>query len=113
MLHEGIIVNDTKNLMKSEMIRQIRKLRSSNPEAWSKATFEGITKMSLGDVDWTFQDNHAGFYTWIRSFDQLVGELIDDGYVKKVEDEVTGHMVIEPTHTDPPIDHSYQAYPAR
>lgn len=113
MLHEGIIVNDAKKLMKSEMIRQIRRLKSINPEVWSKATFEGITKMSLDDVDWSFQDNHAGFYTWIRSFDMLVSELIEDGYVKRSEDEVTGHPIMESTHADPPIDHSYQAYPTR
>lgn len=113
MLHEGIILNNTTNLMKSEMIRQIKRLKSTNPESWSRATFEAITGSSLDDVDWNFQDNKAGFYTWIRSFDQLVTELIEDGYIKQVEDEVTGHMVMEPTATDPPVEFSHLAYPAR
>jgi hypothetical protein len=113
VLNEGIIINDTKNLLKSEMIRQIHRLRSTDPEAWSRSVFEGITKMSLDDVDWNFQDNKAGFYTWIRSFDQLVVELIADGYIREVEDEVTGHMILEPTRTDPPIEYSHQVYPAR
>ena len=60
MLHEGIILNNTTNLMKSEMIRQIKRLKSTNPESWSRATFEAITMSSLDDVDWNFQDNKAG-----------------------------------------------------
>ena len=63
MLHEGIIINNTTNLMKSEMIRQIRRLKSTDPESWSRATFEGITKADLNDVDWNFEDNKAGLYT--------------------------------------------------
>ena len=112
MLDEGIIVNNTKNLMKSEMIRQIHRLRTADPEVWSRAVFEAITQMNFEEVDWSFKDNHAGFYTWVRSFDQLISELVEDGYVREVEDEVTGHMVMEATKTDPPIEHSYQAYPA-
>jgi len=112
MLDEGIIVNNTKSLMKSEMIRQIQRLRSADPERWSRAVFEAITQMSFDEVDWSFKDNHAGFYTWVRSFDQLIGELIDDGYVREGEDEVTGHKVLEATKTDPPIEYSYQSYPS-
>ena len=43
----------------------------------------------------------------------MVSELLDDGYIKEVEDEVTGHRMIEPTQTDPPVEYSHLAYPAR
>ena len=37
MLNEGIIVNDTKALVKSEIVNQIRLLRRANPDELERA----------------------------------------------------------------------------
>ena len=39
----------------------------------------GETNFPDRDVDWSVVDNQAGYYLWLRSFDQLVGELVEDG----------------------------------
>ncbi len=80
MLNEGSITNDAGSLVRSEMVRQLQKLGETTPEAWERATFEAITGGSRDDVDWEIVDNHAGYYLWVKGFDGLVQELIDDGY---------------------------------
>ena len=71
VLNEGIVTSDTKIKMKSEMLRQLAVLEQATPDEWERAVFESLTGQKREDVDWDVEDNHAGYYTWIRSFDQL------------------------------------------
>ena len=92
-LHEGVVLESTSSQVKSEMIRQIRSLKSTTPEELEKATFKALTGATRASVDWDFEGNQAGAYTWVRSFDRLIEELIDDGYVKLVEKDGTRALV--------------------
>jgi len=93
-LHEGITSEDTRSGVKSEMIRQIRHLKQTTPKEWQRATFSGLAGAFQGDVDWNLEDNKAGAFTWIKSFDQLIEELIDDGYVKLIRKDGSRTLVV-------------------
>ncbi len=80
MLNEGIVNNDASTLVKSEMVRQLRRLGKTTPELWEAATFEALTGGTREQIDWDVEDNQAGYYLWIKGFDALVNELVDDGY---------------------------------
>ena len=109
MINEGIISNDTKTLIKSEMVRQIQQLGATTPERWERAVFATITGHSREEIDWSVKDNHAGYYTWVKSFDALVEELIDDGYVRVSES--ADARTLEPANVDPSIDYPQRPYP--
>jgi hypothetical protein len=111
MLNEGIITNDARSLVKSEMIRQLRMLGETTPEIWERRVFRALTGHSRRDVDWEFEDNQAGYYTWIKSFDGLIDELVEDGYAKVVENEDRTRTMVA-VETDPAIEYSYMAYPS-
>ena len=112
MLNEGIITNDAKSLVKSEMIRQLWRVKETTPEQWERRVFEALTGGRREDVDWSFEDNQAGYYTWIKSFDQLIEELVEDGYVK-IETKGDGDRTLRPASVDPPLDYSFAVYPRR
>jgi hypothetical protein len=112
ILNEGIVEGDTKIAMKSEMLRQLDLLQETTPDEWERAVFESLTGYRREDVDWDVADNQAGYYTWIRSFDQLISELEDDGYVK-VEDRGEKRKVLRKTDWDPGIPYSQLFYPSR
>jgi len=112
MINEGVILSDTSIMMKSEMIRQIRKLGPTTPDEWERAVFRSLTGGSRDDLDWEFDDNHAGYHLWILTFDRLIEELIDDGYVTERE-SVDGTRMLVPTETDPGLAVSRLAYPGR
>jgi hypothetical protein len=111
-LNEGIVGIDTKTAMKSEMLRQLELLKETTPDEWERAVFESLTGSKREDVDWNVEDNQAGYYTWIRSFDQLISELTDDGYVR-VEDLGDNQKVLRATEWDPTIDYSQLVYSSR
>ncbi len=111
MLNEGVVLDDARTLMKSEMVRQIRRLGGTDPDTWERAVFEAITGEKREDVDWEVEDNHAGYYLWLKTFDQLIGELIDDGYVRERSAE-EGRRVLEPTEAEPAIEVSQLVYPS-
>ena len=111
MLNEGIIVNDTRSLIKTEMIKQLWNQKRTDPKTWQKSVFEAVTRANHDDIDWKFEDNQAGYYTWIRAFDQLVSELIDDGYVKV--EEQNGRKTMVATDVDPNMGFSQVVYPPR
>lgn len=92
-LHEGIVLENSSSQVKSEMIRQIRRLGETTPKEWEKATFHGLTGGQREEVDWRFEDNQAGAYTWIKSFDRLIEELVDEGYVKVLEHDGSRKLV--------------------
>ncbi len=59
MLNEGLIVNDTAALVKSEIVRRIHQLGPTAPEQLERAVFQALTGHDRADVDWDIEDNHA------------------------------------------------------
>ena len=112
ILNEGIITADSKANVKSEMLHQLARFEETTPDLWERAVFEALTGHKREDVDWNIPDNHAGYYTWIRSFDQLMSELEEDGYVQFVD--VGGNRkVIKKTDWDPSIEFSELVHSSR
>ena len=111
-LNEGIVAGDTKVQVKSEMLRQLAKLDETTPDLWERAVFESLTGHKREDVDWNCDDNHAGYYSWIRSFDQLIVELEEDGYVKSVSLDGSKKL-LKKTDWDPSIEFSELVSPPR
>jgi hypothetical protein len=106
MLNEGLIVNDATALHKSEIVSQLRRLGPSTPDSLERAVFRALVGSEREDVDWDIEDNHAGYYTWIRSFDQLLTELIEDGGI--LIDEAG---MLLPTEAEPHDQYSFLVYP--
>ena len=111
IMNEGILAGDTRVQMKSEMLRQLAHLEETTPEAWERAVFESLTGFKREDVDWESKDNQAGYYTWIRSFDQLIGELEDDGYVRTIKLD-GDRKLLRKTDWDPSVEFSELMYPS-
>jgi hypothetical protein len=111
VLNEGVVISNTKTVVKSVMIRVLHKLGPTTPDDWERAVFKEITGHEREDVDWTVEDNQAGYYSWMRSFDQLVTELIEDGYVRE-EEAGEGRRQLVPVENDPNIDWAQFVYPA-
>jgi hypothetical protein len=111
-LNEGILMNDPKILMKSEMLRQLSVLKQTTPDEWERRVFESLTGHKREDVDWGFEDNQAGYYTWVLSFDHLISELEEDGYVR-VADAGGNRKVLVATESDPTGDYSQFVYPPK
>jgi hypothetical protein len=104
-LNEGIIVGGSKIRVKSEMLRHLARVEETTPDSWERAVFKSLTGHTREDVDWSIGDNHAGYYTWIRSFDRLISELEEDGYVYKAN--VSGNQkVLKKTGWDPSVEYS-------
>jgi len=106
MLNEGVIVNDAKALVKSEIVNQIRRLGPTTPADLEAAVFKKLVGHSREEVDWEIEDNKAGYYTWLKSFDQLITELVDDGYIR-IEEVRT----LVPTEAEPSTEYSHLVYP--
>jgi len=114
MLNEGLIVNDSRALVKSEIVKQIRSLGPTTPDELERAVFKGLTGHDRVEVDWDIEDNQAGYFTWLKSFDQLVGELIDDDYILVEEHGESGERRLVPTEALPHVEYSHLVYePAR
>jgi hypothetical protein len=112
MLNEGIIRPDTRQLMKTEMIRELHELGGATPLQWQHAVFKRCTGEDFSELDWDFEDNKAGAFLWTKSFDQLIQELVVDGFVRKAEHEESGEVVLVPVDVDPDIDWSKFVYPS-
>ena len=108
MLNEGLILNDTKSLVKSEIVKQSRCLGPTTPDQLEAAVFTALVGHSRDEIDWDVEDNEAGYYTWVKSFDQLIQELIEDGYMLSEE---SGTLV--PTEEEPLSEYSHLVYPPR
>ena len=102
MINEGIVGNEARIAVRSEMVRQMQTLGRATADDWERAVFESVTGGKREDVDWDVEDNQAGYRTWIKSFDGLVGELVDDGFVRR--EEIDGTSVLVAENTDPSID---------
>ena len=112
MINEGIIASDTAVAMKSEMIRQLDLLEETTPKEWERAVFEALTGYRREDVDWEVPGSQAAYYMWIKSFDRLIGELIDDGYVHAI-DKGRDRKALRKTEWDPSMDFSQLVYSSR
>ncbi len=106
MLNEGIIVNDAKSLVKTAIVKQIRRLHRATPEELEQAVFMALVGHPKEEVDWDVEDNQAGYYSWLMSYDQLISELIEDGYMIK---EAPAMLVA--TEADPDMEYSHLVYP--
>lgn len=113
MLNEGIITSDARALVKSEMIRQLRRLGATTPDEWERSVFKALTGHEREEVDWRIEDNQAGYYSWIRSFDGLIGELVEDGYVRVEQTGEEDERTLIPVPVDDPIEYSQMVYPKR
>lgn len=101
MVNEGVIVEDTTTVVKSEIIKQIRRLGPTTPDELERAVFNALVGHEREDVDWDIEDNHAGYFTWLKSFDQLVGELVEDDYIQVEQPEGTDRRTLVPTEELP------------
>jgi hypothetical protein len=111
MVNEGIILNSNEALLKSNMVRELANLRETTPEDLQYAVFRTLTGRSWEEVDWTVEDNQAGAFIWIKTFDQFLAELAEDGYVRTEQRD--GKAVIVPTERDAPIDYSQAGFLSR
>ena len=108
MLNEGLIVNDTTALVKSEIVNQSRRLGPAKPDQLEAAVFQALVGHSRDEVDWDIEDNNAGYYTWVKSFDRLIHELIEDGYLRAGD---SGTLL--PTEAEQLSEYSHLVYPPR
>jgi hypothetical protein len=110
MLNEGIVFNDTRTVMKSEMVRQLGRLGTTTPEELERAVFESLTGGRRTDIDWDVEDNKAGYFLWVKAFDGLITELAEDGYLR-IEDRGDGAHSLVLAETDQGLDVSQFVYP--
>ena len=85
MVNEGSVIGTTAARVRSAMVAQLHRLGRATPVQWEGAVFEALTGHTRDEVDWDVEDNQAGYFTWLKAFDQLVGELVDDGHVTGTE----------------------------
>ena len=106
MLNESLILNDTSALVKSKIVNQIRHLGPTTPDSLERAVFKALVGQDREEVDWDVEDNQAGYYTWLKSFDRLIHELIEDGYIRAEEPNI-----LAPTEAESVSQYSRLAYP--
>jgi hypothetical protein len=111
MLNEGIVKPDIRQLMKTEMIRELHALGGATPSDWQEAVFKRMTGEEFSELDWDFEDNHAGAFLWTKSFDELIQELVEDGFVREAEGENSAAPFLVPEDVDPDINWSKFVYP--
>ena len=109
MLNEGLIVNDTEALVKSAIVDQIRRLGPTTPDELERAVFKSITGHDREEVDWDVEDNQAGYFLWLKSFDQLVHQVSEDGYIQVEKLDDRGARRFVPTEHVPHADNRYHA----
>ena len=112
MLNEGIVKPDIRQLMKTEMMRELHALGGATPSHWQEAVFKRFTGEDFSELDWDFEDNQAGAFLWTRSFDELIQELVEDGFVREWENEDSTERIMVPVDVDPDIDWSRFVYPS-
>jgi hypothetical protein len=112
MLNEGIITPDIRQLMKTEMIRELHETGGTTPLRWQEGVFKRCTGEDFSELDWDFEDNKAGAFLWTKSFDQLIHELVEDGFVREERHQESGERIMVPVDVDPGIDWSKFVYPS-
>jgi len=104
MVNEGIILNNDEVLLKSAMLNELANLEETTPEELQRVVFHFLTGHAWEEVDWDREDNQAGAFLWIKTFDRFLAELAEDGYVRTHEHG--GETYLVPGEQDPPIDYS-------
>ena len=85
----------------------------TTPDDLERAVFTALTGHEREDVDWDIEGNQAGYFSWVKSFDQLIGELVEDDYIGIEEGDGTDRQTLVPTEALPDIEYSHLAYPPR
>ncbi len=111
MQNEGMIVNTGEVLIKSEMVRQLAKLKAATPDELERQVFRALTGRSRDEVDWELEDNQAGEFLWIKVFDQLLVDLAEDGYLRTEQRD--GKPVLVANEQDAPTEYSQLLHPSR
>jgi hypothetical protein len=113
MENEGVLVSNSWTLMKDEMVHAIRELGSGTPDEWERAVFQRLTGHDRNDVDFDFEDNQAGYFLWLKTFDKLVGELIEDGFVTAEDGKDGSAARIVARESEPSLAWNRLVYPAK
>ena len=100
-VNQGSITADARIIMKAEMLRQIWRLQTITADKWERAVFEALTAKKREDLDLDGQEDSHAYYRWISSFDILVGELVEDGYVREISQK-SGRLFMS-TESDPSL----------
>lgn len=82
---------------------ELDQLKQTDSKTWEGNVFKKLTGYNRDEVDFELEDNQAGYYTWIKSFDKLIQELVDDGYVRVFESTERQKNVYSLGAVDPPI----------
>lgn len=98
MHNEGTVTESTRTEILTQMILQLENLERATPDQWERSVFQAVTGGSREDVDWDVEDNHAGYFLWLKSFDELAAELVEDGYV--AEQWLDGQRLLIPREPD-------------
>jgi hypothetical protein len=111
MLNEGMIRTDERASIKSVMVEQLRKLDETSPDGLERVVFKALTGHDREEIDWDFEDNQAGYYTWIKAFDGLITELVEDGYARVEERD--GKRFLRAAPADPTSNWSPGTHPSQ
>jgi hypothetical protein len=107
MANEGVVISSSASELRSQMLTQLERLGTTDADSWEQAVFTELTGASRDDVDWDIEHNQAGYSLWIKAFDRLVQELIDDGFVRLVAGTTSSDRRsdrrFELRDTDPPV----------
>jgi len=76
------------------------------PAELERAVFKALTGHGPEEVDWDVEDNQAGYHAWINSFDRLIHELIEDGYILAEAPDI-----LVATEAERRGEYSYLVYP--
>ena len=112
MVNEGVVVNDARSLLKSSILKQVWRLGPTSSDALERAVFHALTGGEREDVDWDVEDNQAGYFLWIKGFDQMRGELEEDGYLRAEKSEGGRFARIVPLEVLPALDVAQLVYPS-
>jgi hypothetical protein len=111
MVNEGIVVNDTRSLLKSAILKQVWRLGPTSSDALERAVFRTLTGGEREDVDWDVEDNQAGYFLWIKGFDLMLAELEEEGYLRAEKSEDGRFARLLPVEALPALDVPHLVYP--
>ena len=103
MLNEGAVISSSKIQIKSMIIHHLRQLGPTDPERLERAAFHALTGHRREEIDFSEQCNQAGYHEWVRSFDRLVSELVEDGYIQRERFGGGDAQRLVPLEADPPV----------
>lgn len=101
MAEKATTEKDSATAVKEEILKQIQGSEGTSPDHLEKSVFKALTGGSREDVDWSIEDNQAGYYLWVKSFDQMLAELIDLEYLRLETDSATGRRTLFPGEKEP------------